>query len=251
MKKLTIVIPTYNEKENLERLVKQVHKVMESIDIETTIMVVDDGSPDGTGEIADRLADNFSQAFFKVRVIHRKGKQGLASAYIRGFKTAIEMGADYLMSMDADFSHNPKYIPAFLENIKKYDLVIGSRNVPGGSVKNWPFLRKIISKGGSLYSRIILGVNIKDFTGGFNMYKSKIFKDGKTGKQQVNLDKIRSDGYSFQIEMKYKIVKSGFTHKEIPIVFSDRKFGQAKMSKKIFIEAFFRVWQIRFGNDST
>lgn len=241
MKKLAIAIPTYNEKENIEKLVDSIREVLLNISIDTTIIVIDDNSPDGTGKIVDKLTNKFSKTPFKVTVIHRPGKQGLATAYIQAFKKAVEEKFDFILTMDADFSHQPKYISQFLEEIKSYDLVIGSRNIKGGKVENWSILRKFISKGGSLYSRIILGINVKDFTGGYNMYRRKVL-------EKTSLDQIRSKGYSFAIEMKYRIVKNGFKFCEIPIVFPDRKYGKAKMSKKIFFEAMLRVWQLRFSN---
>lgn len=241
MKKLTICIPTYNEKDNITDLIKETAKVCKETDVNTTAFIIDDNSPDGTGKIADNLAKKHNEDKFNVKVFHRKGKLGLGTAYISTFKKLSKRDFDFILSMDADFSHQPKYIPDFLDAIKEADMVIGSRNIPGGRVENWNFLRKFISKGGSLYSRIILGVNIKDFTGGFNMIRREVF-------DSIELDKIKSEGYSYQIELKYRIAKKGFTIKEIPIVFPDRQKGKAKMSKKIFIEAFFRVWQIRFSS---
>ena len=242
MKKFAIAIPTYNEKENIVPLIEKVYKVLKGVPVNTTIIIIDDNSPDGTGEIADQLSRKFDKSPFCVTVIHRKGKLGLATAYIEAFKKAIAENFNYILSMDADFSHKPEYIPDFLEKIKDYDLVIGSRNIKGGRAEDWSILRHFISKGGSLYSRIILGVDIKDFTGGFNMFKRKAL-------EAINLDAIKSKGYSFWIEMKYKTAKKAFKFCEIPIIFPDRKFGEAKMSKKILFEALLRVWQIRFSRD--
>lgn len=239
MKKLAIAIPTYNEKDNIVDLVSSIQFSLSKEDIDTTLIIVDDNSPDGTGKIVDTLVLKYCRSPFRVKVIHRKGKLGLASAYIEAFKKAIQDKYDYILSMDADFSHQPRYIPEFLKKIKQYDVVIGSRNIPGGRVENWSTLRKLISKGGSLYARTILGVNIRDFTSGFKMYRRKVL-------EKINLDNIKSEGYSFLIEMKYRVVKSGFRIIEIPIIFPDRIKGKAKMSKKIFFEAMFRVWQIRF-----
>lgn len=239
MKKLAIAIPTYNEKDNIVDLVSSVQFSLSKEDIDTTLIIIDDNSPDGTGKIVDTLVLKYCRSPFRVKVIHRKRKLGLASAYIEAFKKAIQDKYDYILSMDADFSHQPRYIPKFLKKIKQYDVVIGSRNIPGGRVENWSILRKLISKGGSLYARTILGVNIKDFTGGFNMYKRKVL-------EEINLDNIKSEGYSFVIEIKYRVAKSGFKFTEIPIVFPNRTKGKAKMSKKIFFEAMIRVWQIRF-----
>jgi dolichol-phosphate mannosyltransferase len=240
MKKLTIATPTYNEKENITELVERTRKVVEPIGVDTTLIIIDDSSPDGTGQIADQLAEKYNKSPFKISVIHRPGKMGLASAYIDAFKKAIAEKNDYILTIDADLSHKPEYIPEFLKKIKEYDLVIGSRNIPGGAVEDWSIFRKMISKGGSLYSRLILGVNVKDFTGGFNMYR-------KEALERVPLAKIRSEGYSFAIEIKYRVIKAGAKFCEIPIVFPNRKRGKAKMSKKIFFEAMLRVWQIRFS----
>ncbi|MDD3647502.1 MAG: polyprenol monophosphomannose synthase [Candidatus Dojkabacteria bacterium] len=239
MKKLAIAIPTYNEKDNLEDIVKAIKKVLEKVQIETTVIIIDDNSPDGTGKIADRLTSEFNTPPFQVTVIHREGKLGLASAYKTAFKQAIDKEFDYILSMDADFSHKPEYIPDFLTKIKEYDMVIGSRNIKGGGVENWSLFRQFISKGGSLYSRTILGVKIKDFTAGYVMYKRDVLL-------KIGLDEIRSEGYSYAIEMKHRVAKMGFSFCEIPIIFPDRVKGKAKMSRKIFLEAFLRVWQLRF-----
>lgn len=240
MKKLAIATPTYNEKENITELIERIKKVVDLIGIDTTVIIIDDSSPDRTGEIADQLAKKYNRSPFKVSVIHRPSKMGLASAYRDAFKKALAEKNDYILTIDADLSHKPEYIPNLLEKIKDYDLVIGSRNVTGGGVEDWSLLRKIISKGGSLYSRIILGVNVKDFTGGFNMYR-------KEALERVDLDAIKSEGYSFAIEIKYRVIKAGAKFCEIPIIFPNRKRGKAKMSRKILFEAMLRVWQIRLS----
>lgn len=243
MKKLAIAVPTFNEKENIRNFILSVREtVIQQKDIETTLIIIDDNSPDGTGKIIDELAAKYNIPPFKISPIHRPKKLGLATAYIQAFKKALKEKYDFVLTMDADFSHKPEYIPTFLKNIKDYDLVIGSRNVSGGKVENWSLLRNIVSKGGSLYSRMILGVNVKDFTAGFVMYRRKVL-------ESLYLDNIKSKGYSFAIEMKYRIIKKGFSCKEFPIIFPDRKFGKAKMSKKIFFEAMLRVWQLRFSRD--
>ena len=227
-----IIIPTYNEKDNIEAITKAVLELPYNFNV----LIVDDNSPDGTGVIADRLSSNNNL----VHVIHNSEKKGIGPAYIKGFKWGLEKGYDILFEMDADFSHDPKEIPNFLEKIKEYDLVIGSRNVPGGASKDWTVFRKLISKGGSLYSRIILGVDVKDFTGGFNMYR-------KEALERVNLDKIKSEGYAFAIEIKYRVIKAGAKFCEVPIIFPNRKRGKAKMTKEIFLEAMLRVWQMRIN----
>ncbi len=243
MKRLAIAVPTYNEKENIRKFISSVKEtVKKHNDIDTTIIIIDDNSPDGTGKIIDELVTKYHETPFRISPIHRPKKLGLATAYIQAFKKALEEKYDLVLTMDADFSHKPEYIPTFLENIKKYDIVIGSRNIKGGKTENWSFLRNIVSKGGSLYSRFILGVNVKDFTAGFVMYRRKVL-------ESLNLDNIKSKGYSFAIEMKYRIIKKGFSYKEFPIVFPDRKLGKAKMSKNIFLEALLRVWQLRFSKN--
>jgi dolichol-phosphate mannosyltransferase len=233
-----ICIPTYNEIENLQPLVESALKATEASQVgkPVDILVIDDNSPDGTGQLADRLADRHSP---RVHVLHRPGKAGLGQAYIAGFGWGMERGYDVLIEMDADFSHDPKYLPEMLKRLETHDVAIGSRYVPGGGTVNWGLGRKIISRGGSLYSRIILGAGIRDFTGGFNGWK-------RPALEAVNLGTLRSDGYSFQIELKYRAFKKGFRITEFPIVFEDRKVGKSKMNKKIVIEALGRVWSFRF-----
>lgn len=241
MKRLAIATPTYNEKENIKDIIGQVNQVARTLDVRTTMFIIDDNSPDGTGKIANQLTGKYSGGKFQLEVIHRTGKLGLASAYIDAFNHATSEGFDYILSMDADLSHKPEYLPDFLNAIKKYDLVIGSRNIRGGGVENWSTLRKIISKGGSLYARIILGADIKDFTGGYNMYRKETLEG-------IGLNNIESEGYSFQIEMKYRAAQNGFSYTEIPIIFPDRLRNKSKMSSKIFLEALVRMWQLRFSN---
>ncbi|MGK7344812.1 MAG: polyprenol monophosphomannose synthase [Candidatus Nitrospinota bacterium M3_3B_026] len=226
-----VIIPTYNEIENIERLIGAIHDRLP----EASVLVVDDNSPDGTGGLVERLSEKDE----RVRLLRRPGKLGLGTAYIAGFKHALEHGFEYIFEMDADFSHDPAYLPDFLEAAREADLVIGSRYVEGGGVENWPFFRKIISMGGSLYSRIILSLPYRDLTGGFKCFRRRIL-------ESLPLDEVRSEGYSFQIEMTYRASKKGFKIKEIPIVFKDREGGKSKMSWTIFFEAFYRVWQIRF-----
>ena len=234
MEKTLIIIPTYNESENVEKLLEEIYQVKDDLNI----LIVDDNSPDKTYEIIERLIDKKYKN--KLFILKRSGKLGLGTAYITGFRWALARDYDYIFEMDADFSHSPKYIPEFLKEIKTYDLVIGSRYVPGGGVVNWGIIRKFVSRGGSLYSRIILGAPIKDFTGGFKCFKRKTLKD-------LNLDKIVSNGYSFQVELNYKVWLKGMKIKEIPIVFEDRTLGQSKMSKKIFLEAILKVLWMRIN----
>ena len=232
MKKTLIIIPTYNEKENVEKLLELIYKVKKDVNI----LIVDDNSPDKTYEIIEKLmVEKYKDRLF---ILKRAGKLGLGTAYIAGFKWALEREYDYIFEMDADFSHNPKYIPEFLKEIETHDLVIGSRYVPGGGVVNWGIIRKFISRGGSLYSRVILGAPIKDFTGGFKCFKRETLEN-------LNLDKIVSNGYSFQVELNYKVWLKGMKIKETPIIFEDRTLGQSKMSKKIFLEAILKVLWMR------
>ncbi len=231
MKQL-VIIPTYNEKENISSLINEIYKCSINVDV----LVVDDNSPDGTGQIVEGIARNNS----RVHLLSRSGKQGLAKAYLSGFKWGLEKDYSVLVEMDADFSHRPVDLVKILEAITRNDFVVGSRYVQGGGTVNWGIIRKIISRGGSLYSRIILGEKLNDWTGGFNAWTNKALKE-------IELDKIRSEGYSFQIEMKYRALKAGLKGVEVPIIFEDRRVGQSKMSMKIVIEAFYKVWGIRFS----
>jgi dolichol-phosphate mannosyltransferase len=228
-----IVIPTYNEAENIGALFEA---VLAETPQEVEFLVVDDNSPDGTGKLVDGIAEQNP----RVHVLHRAGKQGLGTAYVAGFKWGIEHGYEAFVEMDADFSHNPKYLPEMLKLLADYDVVIGSRYVSGGGTVNWGVGRKILSRGGSIYSRMILGAPIRDFTGGFNGWRKNVL-------EAVDLDTLRSDGYSFQIELKYRAFKRGFKLREFPIVFEDRKVGKSKMHRRIVLEALARVWSFRFA----
>lgn len=230
--KLLIVVPTYNEAENLPTFIPEVMKVCKGIDF--SILVVDDGSPDGSAKIIKNLQKEYKNLF----LLERTQKSGLADAYLTGFRWGMEK-YDAFLEMDADFSHKPEYVPVMFESLQENDVVIGSRNIKGGSVEGWSFLRNFISKGGSLYSRLVLSCPIKDLTGGFNMWR-------KNALEKIDLNKIVSRGYSFQIEMKYRAYKEGLKIKEIPIIFPDRELGKSKMSKKIFLEALLKIWSIRY-----
>ncbi|HHI87553.1 MAG TPA: polyprenol monophosphomannose synthase [Candidatus Cloacimonetes bacterium] len=232
--KALIIIPTYNELENIPKLIPAVLGQNKFIEI----LIVDDNSPDGTGNLVKEIM----QKNHRVHLLEREGKMGLGSAYIAGFKYAIEHKFDYVFEMDADFSHNPDEIPAFFEAIKENDLVIGSRYITGVNVINWPFRRLLLSIGASKYVRIITGMPIKDPTGGFKCFRRKVL-------ESLDLDNIISDGYSFQIEVNFKVWKKGFRIKEIPIIFYERINGTSKMSKKIVREAIVKVWQLRFFSD--
>lgn len=229
MKKL-VIIPTYNELENIRELVPTLLELKESFDI----LVVDDNSPDGTAA----WVQEFSKTRDRVHLLLRAKKQGLGKAYIAGFKWGLERKYEALIEMDADFSHAPQDLVKVLQALNNHPVVIGSRYVPGGKTVNWGFLRKLISRGGSLYSRLVLGYPTKDWTGGFNGWHAQVLKD-------IDLDSIQSNGYSFQIELKYKAQKKGYTVCEVPITFEDRRVGQSKMSMKIVLEAFYKVWMIR------
>ena len=231
--KTLVVIPTYNERENIERLVREI--MLQGDDIDT--LIVDDNSPDGTGAIIDRMAAGNP----RIHVIHRAGKLGLGSAYREGFKYALEKGAEYIIEMDADFSHDPSMLPVFLEKIKEFDVVIGSRYLNGVSVVNWPIRRLILSYCASVYTRMITGLTISDCTGGFKCFRRNVL-------ESIHLDEIKSDGYSFQIEMNYRCVEKGFRLGEIPIIFIDRHAGMSKMSKKIVREAVVIVWKLKLGS---
>ena len=232
--KALIIVPTYNEKENIEGIIGAVLALGDDIDI----LVVDDNSPDGTGKIIDRLAADEP----RIHVIHREGKLGLGSAYIAGFKWALaNTDTRFVFEMDADFSHDPNAIPELLETAKDHDLVLGSRYLHGITVINWPLSRLILSYGANVYTRIITGLPLKDSTGGFKCFRRETL-------EQLPLDTIRSDGYSFQIEMNFFCWKKGFRIVEIPIIFTDRRVGISKMSRKIVWEAMFMVWRLRFMN---
>lgn len=229
--KSLIVVPTYNEIENLRALLEAVTAATPR---EVEILVVDDNSPDGTGQLADELGRENP----RVRVLHRPGKMGLGTAYVNGFRWGLERDYAAFIEMDADFSHDPKYLPEMLKRLAENDVVIGSRYVPGGGTLNWGLGRKLLSRGGSLYSRLILGAPIRDFTGGFNGWRRHVL-------EAVELDSLRSDGYSFQIELKYRAFLRQFRIAEFPIVFEDRKVGKSKMNRRIVLEALGRVWTFR------
>jgi dolichol-phosphate mannosyltransferase len=227
-----VILPTYNEAENLERIVGA---VLEQLPESRRVLVVDDNSPDGTGQIADRLAD----ADDSVEVLHRERKEGLGPAYLAGFRVALDGGAERIVEMDADFSHDPGYLPQLIEATERADLAIGSRYVPGGGITDWGPLRRFISRGGSAYARTALGLPIKDLTGGFKCFRRIVL-------ETIDLDTIEARGYAFQVETTYRAIKAGFRVVEVPIVFKDRADGTSKMSKAIVAEAMWRVPAMRF-----
>jgi dolichol-phosphate mannosyltransferase len=235
--RIWLIIPTYNEAENVGPVVRAVAAEMAKLAPgEHRILVVDDNSPDGTGKRAEELAAELEV----VEVIHRASKDGLGRAYIAGFEHALEGGAELVIEMDADFSHDPKYLGALLAASDEADLVIGSRYVAGGAVVNWGILRKIISRGGSMYARAVLGVGVRDLTGGFKCIHRNVL-------ETIDLNSLRADGYVFQIEVTYRAVRAGFRVKEVPIVFPDRAVGASKMSWKIAFEAMLLVPSLRFA----
>ncbi|MHA7629733.1 polyprenol monophosphomannose synthase [Corallococcus sp. M7] len=232
MNRALVCIPTYNERDNIGPITQAVLAADPRVDI----LVVDDNSPDGTGQLADELAAKNP----RVRVLHREKKEGLGRAYLAAFRWALAEGYTYILEMDADFSHDPRYLPTFLDTAEAgADLVLGSRYVDGGGTVNWGVGRKIISRGGSLYARSILGVGVRDLTGGFKCFNRRVL-------ESINLDEVRSTGYAFQIELTYRTLRKGFTVREVPIVFEDRRVGHSKMNKKIFVEALGMVWKLRF-----
>ncbi len=231
MAKTLVVTPTYNEAENIERLIDSVLSQNSNIEI----LVVDDNSPDGTASLVTKK----QTVDARVHLIQRPKKMGLGTAYVTGFKYAIDKSFDFVVEMDADFSHDPSEIPNFLELIKENDLVLGSRYIDGVRILNWPIRRLILSYGASVYTRLVTGMHIKDTTGGFKCFRRKVL-------ESIDLDKIHSNGYAFQIEMNYKAWEKGFKIVEHPIIFADRRHGTSKMSKKIIYEAVFLVWKLKF-----
>jgi len=224
-----ICLPTYNERENLERMVE----ALEPLGVR--VLVIDDNSPDGTGDIGDRLAADKDW----LTVLHRERKEGLGPAYLAGFEQVLRGDAGYVLEMDCDFSHDPADVPRLIEACAAgADLALGSRYVAGGGTANWGAARRFVSAGGSLYARLLLGVPIRDLTGGFKCFRREVL-------EQIDLDAVRSKGYAFQIELTYRTIKSGFRVVEVPILFSDRSEGQSKMSRGIFLEAVLRVPALR------
>lgn len=232
-RKPLIVVPTYNERENLPPLLDRIFEVVPHVEV----LVVDDNSPDGTGALADARAATDG----RIHVLHRAGKEGLGKAYIAGFKWALERDYTHVFEMDADFSHDPATLPRFLEAADQADVVLGSRWVEGGGTVGWPLRRQLLSKGGSLYARTVLGVDIRDLTGGFKCFHRRVLA-------AMDLDAIQTRGYGFQIELTWRALRQGFKVVEIPIRFADRVAGQSKMSMRIMSEAFTMVWKLRFGS---
>jgi dolichol-phosphate mannosyltransferase len=228
-----ICLPTYNERENLEAMVRALGDLL---DDEDRVLVIDDSSPDGTGEIADRLAEELPW----VEVLHRPEKQGLGPAYLAGFRHALAGDAELVFEIDCDRSHDPADVPRLRSAAQDADLVLGSRYVEGGAIRNWGLLRRLVSAGGSLYARLVLGVRVRDLTGGFKCYRRRVL-------EEIDLDAVRSRGYAFQIETTYRALRAGFRVVEVPIIFVDREVGGSKMSRAIVLEAIWKVPALRLA----
>jgi dolichol-phosphate mannosyltransferase len=227
-----VCLPTYDERENIGPIVEAILASAPELDV----LVVDDGSPDGTGELADAIAAREP----RVNVLHRERKEGLGKAYLAAFDWALRRGYALVLEMDADFSHDPKYLPALLAKAEEADVVLGSRYVAGGGTVNWGLGRRILSRGGSLYARAILGIPVRDLTGGFKCFRREVL-------EAIELSTVECTGYAFQIELTYRAVRRGFRVAEVPIVFVDRRVGRSKMSRRIVLEAIRKVWSIRLA----
>ena len=226
-----ICMPTYNEAANLRPILEAIHREVEGVDI----LVIDDDSPDGTGEIADEMADGDE----RIHVLHRTEKAGLGPAYLAGFGWGLDQGYERIIEMDADFSHKPEYLPEMIAQLGNYDVVIGSRYVAGGGTEDWGWMRKFVSRGGGRYARVILGFDIQDPTAGFVGWRREVL-------EKLDLASVDSSGYVFQIELKYRAYKAGFSMLEIPITFPDRVAGESKMTTDIALEALTQVWKLRW-----
>jgi dolichol-phosphate mannosyltransferase len=231
-RRAVICLPTYDERENLAPILQAIHAVAPHVDV----LVVDDNSPDGTGELADALAARDG----RIQVLHRPGKQGLGRAYLAGFGWALARGYRLVLEMDADFSHDPAHLPALLAAAGRADVVLGSRWVRGGRTVRWGLGRKLVSRGGSLYARTILGVPVRDLTGGFKCFRREVL-------ETIDLPSVASTGYAFQIELTFRALRRGFRVVEVPITFADRRLGHSKMSSGIVLEAMRNVWAMRFS----
>jgi dolichol-phosphate mannosyltransferase len=229
-----LILPTYNEAENIERIVRAALPSLASATDDPHILIVDDGSPDGTGDIADRLA----QEFVEVEVLHRTVKEGLGRAYLAGFERALASGAELVLEMDSDFSHDPADLPRLIAASSEADLVLGSRYVPGGGVTDWGLFRRLLSRGGSWYARMVLRVPVRDLTGGFKCFRRATLEG-------MDYRHTHADGYGFQIELTYRAIKAGYRVREVPIVFRDRQAGTSKMSPRIAVEAVWKVPALR------
>jgi dolichol-phosphate mannosyltransferase len=234
--RLAICLPTYNERENLEPMVRALAEVLTRAGLDAEVLVIDDASPDGTGELAERLAADVEW----LRVLHRPAKEGLGPAYLAGFHRVLAGGADVVMEMDCDFSHDPADVPRLVAALDGADLAIGSRYVPGGAVENWEPVRRAVSRAGSLYARGLLGVPVRDLTAGFKCFRRQVL-------DEIRLERISTKGYAFQIETTYRALRAGFRVVEIPITFTDRHTGGSKMSRGIVLEAIHKVPALRLA----
>ena len=232
MARAVVCLPTYNERENLEPIVRALAEVLDTS--RDRVLVIDDASPDGTGEVADRLAAELAW----VSVLHRERKDGLGPAYVAGFRRALAEGAELVLEIDCDFSHDPEDVPRLIAAAKDADLVLGSRYVRGGGTENWGLGRRFVSRGGSLYARLILGVGVRDLTGGFKCFR-------RAALEAIDLDALAARGYAFQIETTYRVLRAGLRVQEIPIRFSDRRVGESKMTRSIVAEAIWKVPALR------
>jgi dolichol-phosphate mannosyltransferase len=234
--RLVLCLPTYNEIQNLEPMVRALGEVFEREALDGRVLVIDDASPDRTGELADRLAAELPY----VDVLHREAKQGLGPAYIAGFRRALAEEAELIMEMDCDFSHAPDDVPRLVREASRADLVVGSRYVPGGRVENWGAGRRLVSRAGSVYARLVLGIDVHDLTGGFKCFRRVVL-------ETIDLESVSSLGYTFQVETTYRALRAGFRVEEVPITFSDREVGGSKMTKRIVAEAVWRIPALRFA----
>jgi dolichol-phosphate mannosyltransferase len=231
-RKALVCLPTYDERENLGPMIDAILAVVPGVEV----LVIDDNSPDGTGQLADRIAAREP----RVKVLHRAGKEGLGRAYLAGFAWALARDYALVLEMDCDFSHDPGYLPGMLAAAEEADLVLGSRYVKGGGTVDWGLLRKLISRGGSFYARTILGLSVRDLTGGFKCFRREVL-------EAIDLPSVECTGYAFQIELTYRAARRGFRIRELPIVFADRRVGHSKMSRRIVLEAIRKVWSIRLS----
>ncbi len=239
--KLAIAVPTYNELDNIKKLLPKLKKYLKDYPgLITTIYVIDDGSPDGTANAAETIGKRLSSKTFKVRVMRRRKKEGLGKAYVYAFKKLLKEGYDYILQMDADLSHDPKYIPQFLDSTKDFNFVIGSRYVNGGATPDWQWHRKLLSRGGNLYTRTLLSSKISDYTGGFNLFSSDLLR-------QLDLNNLQAAGYGFLIELKYRALQQAGDVHQVPIVFMDRTHGESKLPKGIIFNNLALVARIRLS----
>jgi dolichol-phosphate mannosyltransferase len=234
--KAVVCLPTYNERENLEPMLRRLGEIFAASDLDARVLVIDDNSPDGTGEIADRLAGELAY----VDILHREHKEGLGPAYLAGFRRILAGQAELVLEMDCDFSHDPADLPRLVAAAESADVALGSRYVQGGGTRNWGLGRRVVSRAGCLYARLVLGVRIHDLTGGFKCFHRRVL-------EAIDLDAVQTKGYAFQIEITYRALRAGFRVVEVPIVFADRELGGSKMSRGIVVEAIARVPALRLS----